>query len=238
MGLTHSCFLAQILSLSFIIGYFFNKLEKYSLPKSLLILTSVLIALHPYNNITLITLWKDVFFNIALIALIFCTFILYKEGNNFFKSKLNILIFIISLIFITLTRYNGIATAISYLILLFITLNKVKLKLLFTSISYIFLSGVILLLLYLNLEIQDTTFIHNQILQVPLHQISTVFHYNKYINEDDKKVLSEIFPLDRWENSYYKYLPHNLLFENDEMSEIIIDKKRFMKTYLNILNYL
>lgn len=225
----------QILSLGLITGYFLFKLRKYSVPSYLLYITSLLTAIIPYTGITLVTLWKDVVFSIALYALMMCSLFIIIENHKFFNSKINTAIMISSLLMVILTRYNGIYTAVLYIIILLLYCKNLKLQISKIIVITLICNLIILTILHFRIITIKQFSTDNQRFEVPFHQIQTVIKYNGKITQNNKIQLGKIVPYYIWENNYYKYVPHSFLYNTEELMEKKADAKIFLPLYLEIL---
>lgn len=226
---------SQIFLLGLSTGYFLYKLEKYSIPKILLVITSSIIAITPFTDIMIISLWKDVFFNIGLYILIFCILFICIQNNKFFESKLNIFLFISSLILTCLTRYNGITTILFYIIFLIIFLKETRINIIKSSLAFIIISLIITSALLWKLPVQDLNYIHNQKFEVFIHQIQTAVQYNRNITISQKNKLLKIAPEYMWETVYYKYKPEGAVINTPDLFCNKKTLKEFMPLYIDIL---
>lgn len=98
----------QILFGAFTITLILNELYKKGVKFGKIILISILVALLPQNLTMIVSLWKDIIYTIALLLM---TYLFWKIATNreeFFKSKIMILLLIISFVLVTLYRHNGI----------------------------------------------------------------------------------------------------------------------------------
>lgn len=226
--------IVQILFLAFITGYVLYKLETFNIPRSALLLTSIAIAFTPYNGIMCVSLWKDVLFSISLLTFSLLILLIILEKNNYFKSPLNIFLLICSMIFITFTRYNGICIGLITLIILYFFLKPLSKNILKSLSIFIYLSIFIIILLN-QLNTEKSLVIKNQLYEVPLHQIQSVFHYNGIITIQQKEKLNNIMPVYSLETFYTKYLTHKYLHDSHILDNKEIEFKEFVPVYLDIL---
>ncbi len=170
--------IVQILSFATAIGYFFSKIEKYAIPKQILLFISILIAITPFNSIMLVSLWKDVIFNICLFTVFMCILLIVIEGLDvFLKSRLNSFLFIISLLLITYTRYSGMHICFAVLLIMLISLKNYWKSFIKVICIYAVFSLIISNIVIRNINYEVKPFIHNQTFEVLIHQIQTVIKY-------------------------------------------------------------
>lgn len=204
--------LFQIGLFSVLLGYFFERLENYGIPSKILFITSLLIALQPFNSIMSVNIMKDFLFSTTVCSLIFCIIMIFIEKKDFFTSKLNVSILLTTLILMSFIRYNGLLICIFCLLMMFLCFKNIGIS--FFKMLRKFTLFVVSIFLILSL-IKTSECGHriNQTLQLSFHQIQTVLQYNGKISSSEQKELNELLSIDRWKNIYTKYLPHTIVFE-------------------------
>ncbi len=100
------CFI-QMISHAFVFAYIVELLRKYDVFKPLRIATLLLFAFVPTYSMFSITLWKDAGFGLAF-SFVVIHLIRMRFDKDYFKTKRNIILFILTLIFASLLRHNGI----------------------------------------------------------------------------------------------------------------------------------
>ncbi|MBQ2644017.1 hypothetical protein IJG14_00410 [bacterium] len=225
--------ITQILIISFFIGYFFCYLEKYGFPQKILLLCAIVIGFTPYNMIMSVSLWKDVLYSYFILSLTLSSLIMLIEKENFYKIGINNFIWLFSLIMITMLRYEGILIGFVYFVILFLLFRKNFKHITINICLYMFFL-LILISFVKRITYMDLPFIHNQVVEVPIHQISAIFHFNGNVTQDDKQNLNKILPVYKFEKFYTQYLIHNFIF-NTELLTNKIDKKELMKIYFSLL---
>lgn len=225
--------LFQIACFSFLIGYFFEKFNRYGISKTVLYLFSVLIAVMPFNAFMSITILKDFLFSTGGLGLTLCTFSLFVEKNNFFMSKANIFIFVLSLIFVSFIRYNGFLICLSFLFLLIIFFKDSQVFILKIIREYIIVVFAIIFSLHF-VPISDCNHRCNQVLQLAMHQVQTVLLYSQEDLKDVESDINSLLPIAQFKNIYSKYTPHTLIFESD-LCDKEIDAPKFVAIWLKLV---
>jgi hypothetical protein len=194
-----SLLIIQIIALSLIIGFGFSYLEKKGCNKKILWLLTFIIAFMPTNFLSIITLTDDIPYSIALLLLtILILEIIFSNGNWLNKTSHWLLLSAVSLTAI-LFRYNGIpAIGFSLIcLLIFIPLQRrIIAKVIgLVIILYFIIDGPIF-----NL-IGVTRMAEGQFDNILLHHISAQINAGTPLNNDQKKYLNSLYPLDGWEYS-------------------------------------
>jgi len=226
--------ITQILTISFLTGYFLFKLEQHGIPQKILIICSLIIGFTPYNTVMSVSLWKDVLYSYFIFSLTLSALLICIEKDDFFNSKINNIIFCISLVLSTMIRYNGFLTVMLFLAILMICFRK-QLKQLFIHFTIYVLSVIVLTIFANHITVYDQSFIHNQAVEVPIHQIQAVFHYGGKVTDEQKSKLNEFAPVYKFEKFYTKYYVHNFIFSAKELKNEKIDIIKFLKVYFYIL---
>lgn len=111
---------AQIISLALVAGWGMSVLQHHGVPRQVLLCTSFLFALIPVNGLMAVTLWKDVAYSCAMLALVICLFQIVMTRGEWLAYRLNWLLLGIILVLLSLYRHNGIGPAIATIIVLMI----------------------------------------------------------------------------------------------------------------------
>ena len=224
----------HILIISFLVGYFFSKYEKYNIPRYYLIICSLLIAITPYNGLMSVSLWKDVLYSYAVFALVLAAILLCFQKEEFFKSKTNISIMLIAMILATFVRYNGLVIIPLYLFFIFLLLKKIRKKIVILSVVFLVFSLIVFWKVS-SLPIEDRAYVHNQVVEVPIYLIQSVIAHDGKISSKNLDELDNIVPIYRWKYGFTKYLPHNFIFATPELRDNRISRKKVMKIYFSLL---
>ncbi len=118
--------LIQCIVLSFGIGFFLSKLDKYyHINKWYLMICSILLALLPLNFNSAVVLLKDNMY-LALVIILSSFVLEFANDKKFFDKTSNCIWINVILLFISLTRHNGIYASILFDIVMFIVFRKKK----------------------------------------------------------------------------------------------------------------
>lgn len=104
-----SCYtLVQMLLVAFSVGYVWSTLYELGLKRKYCIAGVVLFAVYPYNLIYAVTIWKDILFSMAVLALVITLFRMHlrlaEENDIFLRDKI---LYIVCGFLMCMLRHNG-----------------------------------------------------------------------------------------------------------------------------------
>ena len=186
------------------------------------ILVCCIICFFPINLMYSVSLWKDILYSFSLLCLMFY---IYKGIKKDFKyTKFEYIFIDITLVFISLLRYNGIV--VSLIILSFILIYSIVKK---QFIHYLKILGlfVIIFILFKTPELLVKKNYDNMRYKqgVYIHITSALLKNNRINNEEDLNFLDNILDVDFWRNRYNPYTHDSLMFSTDQQ----IDDKFLQK---------
>lgn len=225
--------LFQIVCFSLLIGFFFEKFSRYGIHKALLYVIAVILAVMPLNAIMSITVLKDFLFSTGVLGLTLCTFSMFVEKNQFFLSKPNVFVFVLSLILVSFIRYNGFLISFLFLLLLLIIFKNYKKFILNIIRKYVVWFFLIIFCLSF-VKTSDCNHRVNQALQLAMHQVQTVLFYHRNQMQDVEKSINSLISTDKFKNIHSKYTSHTLIFES-ELTDKEIDAPRFIAIWLKLI---
>lgn len=198
--------LFQITILSLIIGYSFYQFQYLGVRKSILTLTSIIIAFIPSYGIFNIIIWKDVLFSGSLLIFTVTLYLIVHSKGKWLTSKGNIFIFFLSSFGVVFLRHNGfpifVLTMIALLLLYWRTVWKIAGPIfLLLVVSHQILTGPIFT--YLNVKPSDP----NEALSIPTQQIANIIKNDGNLTKEQLEYFDSIFPIEMWKE---KYLPHTV----------------------------
>ncbi len=190
----------QVLIVSAAFAYSISTLYRLGISRKLLIITTIIIMLLPYNIMYSFTMWKDIMF--AAIFLIFIV-TLYRYFNKItIKHQIPHLILIaISALGICLFRSNGFIAMIITLAIFFIIFRKkyLKLSLLLLGVTFVAFILKYPVLKALNVKQPDTI----ESLSIPSQQIVRTLAYEKHnLSSEDLELISSVADPDALVKSY------------------------------------
>jgi len=116
----------QLLLYSMICGYLIYTMAKWRFPVWALLLTEFFLAANPQTHRILLFMWKDS--ALTLFMLLFTVFLIntWMSGGRWLKKKINLSLWILVLISISLVRHNGILFTIPFLVLAVICFGEIR----------------------------------------------------------------------------------------------------------------
>lgn len=110
----------QMIALSGTFAFSIYYMNRKKVNKIYCIILTIIYAIYPVNALYSITMWKDIPFAISMLILTIFLTEFATNKDNLFKSKLRMILFIVSLILVILFRNNGIYVVLLALPFLFI----------------------------------------------------------------------------------------------------------------------
>jgi hypothetical protein len=202
--------IVQLVFLAILIGYILTQLEKLKVPKWILVGIVMFFCLMPANGMMVITLWKDVIYNISILWLTSLLINVIATNGSWLDSKRNISFLIVCLLFVWLSRHNGIlpvcATIVSVICLYRrYVIQMIKVALIVGGIVFFFQVPIFQ---WLHVT-KSPSWVK---LFTPIHQVSAMVHNRVPMNSEQKNVLQHIMPMDSWDENYNKYTINDLIF--------------------------
>lgn len=202
--------IAQIMLFSIIIAFAGSVLYKNGINNKIILLYTIFNSLIPNNNVNSVTLWKDIPFSFALLAL---TVLLAKrvyEKKEFYDNIPNLFLCILIISSIGLLRHNGFIVVFGMLIFFLLEVFTIKsLKpLIIGVISVITFVGVGN---YLSNHLNATP---NGSLAsiIPIHGIAYVNYMDKKIDNDVIEYMEDYMPLYEWKDLYEAHSANSYMF--------------------------
>ena len=213
------CTFIQMCSIAFIISYTIKYLASKKINPIIRLIVLAFFALHPVIAMYSITLWKDVWMGIFNIAFIIILYEMSINIDKFLKSKKNIFLLCLNILLILFSKGTGILIIVAALIpMLFLYKKHIK------KILTIFIASILVFYATNNIaqNVFDIKSGHiREPLSVPIQQISRTvkYHYDD-LTTKEKKVLNEIFPLEKLGELY------NPILSDDTKRELNEDKMK------------
>ncbi len=243
----------QVLYFSFALAIVFSYFKSRGLSSILLIILLVLVTINPISGTMVVTIWKDVLYTINLLILGFCLLLLTDIGTkNFFKSKLLIILFGLSLLFLAMLRQNGMFS----FLLLFLVLpiifkdgwRKILLEFLIISVLIFLIKGPF----YQKLSVSPSP--AYQYYYQPIYFLSNVVKNKIDISERNRQVIDNLLDYDLWDKYYNPYSSWNYFVSDEFDKNYLVNNQRdvletafsvalnhpllFVKSWLQIDSYL
>jgi hypothetical protein len=199
--------LAQILTFSFVLGWGLSVLRRYGAPRWIPWVTIVLLILIPSPGFIVITLWKDVFYTIAVVALSIQVFEITMSQGEWIKTKAGWVFLGVVSALVALYRHNGMPVAFGMLFCL----------LLFYRTLWKHLAKALLLALLICVVIRSPIYRLLGVTANPSgiaafsHLIARYTNSNTLILPEERAMLLNLRPDETW--PYDCYMESNLVFD-------------------------
>ncbi len=223
----------QMIFVAFVISYSLKTMAKYQIPPVVRIISLLFYSLHPLIGIYSVTLWKDIW--LSTFILLYCSLLIdiFCDSEKFFKSKLKVFLFMLTILFIMLSKGTGII----YIVLSFIPLYfKLQKKYFFkSSIIYLLSFTVIFFIRVFLMPYLGIIKGHvREPMSVPIQQIARVVkEHGEDINDEQKIEINEILPFDRLPDLYSPTLSDNVKSEFNEKI-FLSNPRKYAKLWIKL----
>ncbi len=160
--------------------------------KKLNVKNSLIIALlfsFPLTAIFLISAWKDTYFSLSIVWFSFLLHFAYND-DNYLKSKLNIISFVLSLVFIMLFRHNGILLSILCIVAMLFLLRRQLKRVLVISLLAISSFIILELFFYKVLRVERTPVFYQKDLLILSSYVANNFKFSEEERDLIRKTIS------------------------------------------------
>ncbi len=240
-GVTFSLFLLmvfQMIYLSFCMSYLICWLRNKGFSKVICFLFILLYGCMPFYAALSASMFRDPIFSASL--LIFSLFLIdcvISSGKLIEDKKFIIRIVLLCLI-ITLSRNNGYFVLLFTFLLIFVFHLFKKITIDFTEIGsicliFVFLYLCILSPVYRYFHVEEA---FSDSVGILLSQMSSVVVYDGKMSTEDRKFIDNMFPLEKFPNTYRPCVVDLLKWDRDFDDVYIRDHKmHFFQTYFHLL---
>ncbi|MFL5357139.1 DUF6020 family protein [Archangium sp.] len=204
--------LAQVLALSTVFGLAVKELSHWGVPRWLLALMTVGVALSPVHGSMVTTLWKDIAYSIAHLWLFTLLLTLVRTRGEALRSTPFLVLLMASLSLVALLRHNGVPVAALTLLLLgVIAPRALRRRVLFGALgvvgAYVLVVGP--LFRVLDVKPPSSAFLHS----IQIHQMGAIAHAEREaLPLEDRQLLEAIQPYEIWRDQYTCYAVDPLLY--------------------------
>lgn len=205
-------------------------LYRSGVPRKLVIGVTILVALSPNNAVYSVTLWKDVSYAIALLALTICLARVVKHQELQIK---NMLLLGIAICFVAMVRHNGIAPAIVVTLALFFVLKGWRKTVPIIALSLMLITQT---LVYNRIGVIPAP--ENLKLVPPLHGLGAVLYYDGELDDESIELLTKDVPKEVWDKQFHPYLADPYLYtESPKVGDLLdtLDTGTVLKLYSKAL---
>lgn len=225
---------AQMVLMSLIVAWIAKWLCNKGMRRIFVNLFIIYYALMPVVADYSITLVKDTLFGFCMMAVIPHLYDLINKYGEPMKDKKFYFTFLFTLLGICVLRSNGKFIVLILLLLLLIARIKNKRHILTMLGIVIAINSCISVGEDKIIVGEDANF--RESVSVPLAQIGAVLVTDGYISDEDKDVLSNLLPLDTWEEAYrlsfVDLIKFNQNFDNNWLNQ---NKGKFISTWFSVL---
>lgn len=220
--------ITQILILSLTVGWGIVQLRRLGIASPVAWVTSGVFALSPVNGITVITLWKDIFYSVAILGITILLLKIVASDGKWLTNKISWIVLGVLAASIGLYRQNGFAAGFGTLMFLLVVYRRywrpVLLALLFAVLLWIGIRGP----LYNALNVSRNRWFP---LTPLIHQVGAHLVAGTPLSDRERDYLDTIHPLvDNW--NYYCYAVDKTIFDGRFRGEIIAgDPIKFLRTW-------
>lgn len=219
--------------LTTIICYSFRKL---GYKKKIVYILLALFLLNPINARMITVVWKDIIYSFMLLLLTILIMFITKTNGKWLNKKKNILLLGIVLFFVMAFRHNGIISFSCIIILLIFLYQNYWKKIVIMTMAVLEIFFVLTGPIYKLLNIPKHSSTFQEILGVPLNQISYIYHYNGKFSEENLEYFNQLANLETW-NQNFNEKDFNAIkwAENSINKEVLNNKLNFMRFYLSLI---
>ena len=211
--------------------YLINFLRKRKVSKVLCFLALVYFAFFPVIIMFALCSSKDTIFTIAMLVLLICMLEMGISEESFFVSKHQMILFVLSVLIMSLFRKNGIY-AFCLMVPVLLIAHKKYFKKMGLLLAIIFLS-YFLISNGLESALHASRGGNQEILTVPIQQLARTYKFNKEVfTPEDIELLYEILP-EEGLNAYRPDLSDHVknYFNNSAFSN---SKRKYIKLWARI----
>lgn len=230
-----ACFsLFQLITVAAGLSYFVYWLSSKGAPKFVIGLTIVFFAFNPVIATYSITMWKDIFFAVWMLLLMLFLYDTIESGGELICTACGSARFAILSTLVSFARNNGRYVIFVLLMLLIIVYRKRIKRVLPLSLSILTFVFVIQGPVYGALHIKQSNFAES--VGIPIQQIGFTVANGGIVTEEQKAILDQIMPLDKWGEKYVNWSPDSIKFDPDFNNEYLNENKgKFIKIWASML---
>lgn len=205
---------AQILALAAVFGLTMHELARLGLPRAAQLALTALFACSLVNVTMVITLWKDIPFSIAILALFGASLRTFRTRGAWLTTAGGMAAMALALAVIALYRHNGWPLVVVVLPSLLALGPAVR----WHHVARV-AAGVLALFLLVNaglyrlVGVAPADSLTKQVFQ--LYQIGAVLDAGVELSAQDAALLSEVLPVDEWRDKYSCYSIYSVLYDEN-----------------------
>lgn len=185
---------------------------------------------------SMVTLYKDNFYNIALIFMTLFIFeIIESNGRWLSDSWINSILFFLNAIFIMLIRHNGLYVLVASMIIFILLIPKIRWNMIANLAILLIIYNLFTGPLFDRHDIKEGS--ASEKYSVLLQHVGNVIVNDGEINTEEAEYLNTLMPLDTWKEKYTEEMIDPVKFHSSYNREIINqDQVKFLKVWLKIVS--
>ena len=205
----------QILALSIVFARGIGILQRYGAPKGILWVITLIFAFFPPNIILAITLWKDVAYAIALLALFLCILQIALSKAKWLDERYSWVKLSLATFSTAVFRHNGAAVAFGCLVILLLLLQSHRKQLIHSLLTTILLWVCVQVVGNWLSQSSQTSFSQSNL--ISLSQIAAHVEAGTELENQDRDYLDTVMSLTDWDYDccYIGTISYNKEFNRD-----------------------
>ena len=227
----------QTAGLALALSFFLYRIYKKGIHIAIVLALLLFMAVFPLYPFYGISLWKDTVFSIALFLFtLFLYEVFQKKTEN--ATKTNLLLYSLMTALIIFLRNNGIYISLFYSVILFLFYLKhnksVAKKFGTVSAVVIVLSLIILGPVYGRLGYNIDT--KTESLGIGIQQVAYIYTTDGSVSEQEKEVLNNILPLEKWQTLYNPMVVDYIKFD-EAFNKAYVEEHtgEFLRVYASLV---
>lgn len=198
----------QMTTIATVVSLLIRYLARKQVPELIRFSVLLFYALHPIIAMYSITLWKDIWVGIFVLAYVVLVFEICSNQESFFKSKKKIIFFIFSVLSVLFSKGTGVIVIVLTLPFIMVCAKKYwkQLSLSYIAVFTVFFATRAFVMPYCNI----TSGHLREPLSVPIQQISRTVKYHKQdLSDYEYETINKILPIEDLGNLYMPRLSDN-----------------------------
>ncbi|MDZ4720527.1 MAG: DUF6020 family protein [Roseiflexaceae bacterium] len=194
----------QIVVLALVVGITIREASAWGVPRIVCIILALFYSLSPVNGMMTVTLWKDILYSTAMLALFTLLLAFVRTRGRVLNNSYALLGLIVTATCLSMFRHNGILVGVPVLLLLIlVSRGQIRRQALIAGVSCLLLIGLVRYGLYPALNVGPTPSVlkYNSF----AFQMSAYIHNGVVLSAADQEVISRIQPIDSWRDNYGCY---------------------------------
>lgn len=185
---------------------------------------------------SMVTLYKDNFYNIALIFMTLFIFEIIDSNGRWLKDNwINSILFFLDAVFVMLIRHNGLYVLTASMFIFILLIPKVRWNMIVNLAILLTIYTLFTGVLFDRYDIKEGS--ASEKYSVLLQHIGSVIANEGKINSEEAEYLNTLMPLDTWREKYTEEMIDPVKFHSSYNREVINqDQVKFLKVWLKIVS--